>query len=195
MASYVTVFPQGTSRPIASNLNFVANETVPNRVIVKVGSTGMVSFFNPVGSVNVVADVGGWFTDATSTAGGSRFVGVAPARILDTRESNGGLPSPLGAGQTIGVMVAGNGGVPAMSDAVPPTAVVLNVTATGGTYQSYLTAWPSGAARPLASDLNFLPNQSVPNLVVVQLGPDGKVDLFNALGSVNVVADVVGWYG
>jgi hypothetical protein len=36
---------------------------------------------------------------------------------------------------------------------------------------------------------------TVPNLVVVKLGSNGAVDLYNAFGSVDVVIDVVGWYG
>jgi len=31
--------------------------------------------------------------------------------------------------------------------------------------------------------------------VVVKLGPNGKIDLYNAAGSTNVIIDVVGWYG
>jgi hypothetical protein len=75
-----------------------------------------------------------------------------------------------------------------------PTAVVINVTATGGTAGSYLTVWPTGVSMPTAADLNFPPYSNQPNLVVVKVGPDGKVNIFNGFGSVNVVADVAGWY-
>jgi hypothetical protein len=74
---------------------------------------------------------------------------------------------------------------------------VLNVTVTNPTAASYLTVWPSGTSRPLASDLNFVGGLTVANLVVVQLGTGssaGKVDIYNAYGSVDVVVDVVGWY-
>ena len=74
------------------------------------------------------------------------------------------------------------------------SAVVLNVTVTDPTAMSYLTLWPTGQARPLASNLNYNPGQTVPNLVVVKVGDGGKVSLFNNLGSANVVADVAGWY-
>jgi hypothetical protein len=47
----------------------------------------------------------------------------------------------------------------------------------------------------VASDLNWVNGETVPNLVVVKLGSTGKIDLFNSVGSVNVVIDVVGWYG
>src|SRR5438067_555304 len=189
----------GVSRPLASNLNFVAGQTVPNRVIVKVGTNGTpgwVSFFNAAGSTHVIADIGGWFSDGSNpAASGSRFVGVTPARILDTRTGTGGFSHPVGPGATIAATVAGVGNVPAMNATVVPSAVVLNVTVTDTTAGSYLTVWPDGATRPLASDLNWVAGLTVPNLVVVKVGGNGKIDLYNPAGSTDVIIDVVGWYG
>jgi hypothetical protein len=189
-ASFLTVYPTGTARPVASNLNFIAGQTVPNRVIVKLGAGGAVSFYNAFGSVDVVADVGGWFGDGTTATTGSMFVGVTPGRILDTRAT-----SAVGPGATAVLTVAGQGGVPVMSGTVPPTAVVLNVTVTNPTAAGFLTIWPDGSTRPNASDLNYLPALTVPNLVVVRLGPSGAIDIYNAFGTADVVVDVVGWYG
>ena len=42
-ASYLTAWPTGATQPLVSNLNWVAGETVPNRVIVPVGTGGQVS--------------------------------------------------------------------------------------------------------------------------------------------------------
>jgi hypothetical protein len=47
----------------------------------------------------------------------------------------------------------------------------------------------------LASNLNYAAGQTVPNMVVVKVGEGGKVDLFNAAGSADVIVDVAGWYG
>ena len=197
--SYLTVWPAGVAQPVASNLNYVVGQTVPNRVIVQMGingTPGWVSFYNAAGSTHVIADVGGWFSDGTDAgASGSRFVGVTPARIVDTRNGTGGFTSALDQGQTIAVTAAGVGGVPAMNATVAPTAVVLNVTATNTTAASYLTVWPDAASQPNASDLNWVPGLTVPNLVVVKVGPTGKIDLYNPAGSTDVIIDVVGWYG
>lgn len=190
---YLTVFPGG-SVPLASNLNFVANQVIPNRVVTPVDSNGRVSIFNGYGTVNVIVDVGGWFTATTSTAGGSLYTALSPSRILDTRLGMGSTRAPLGPQQTIAVTVAGVGGVPAMTDPNAPKAVVVNVTATGATAYSYLTVWPTGVTMPNASDLNFPPYSNNPNLVVVKVGPDGKVNIYNGFGSVDVVADIEGWY-
>jgi len=190
---FLTVFPKGASLPLASNLNWTAGVTVPNRVIVPVGAGGKVSFFNGLGSSDVIVDVNGYFTDGS--AAGSWFVPLTPARIVDTRNGTGAPKAPLGAGRTMAVQVAGNGGVPAIAFVISPKAVVLNVTVTNPTAASDLIVWPDGASQPLASDLNFVAGQTVPNLVVVQLSASGQIDIFNAFGSANVIVDVVGWYG
>jgi hypothetical protein len=185
-SSYLTVFPTG-SKPLASNLNFTAGETVPNRVIVPLGANGSISFYNAYGTVDLIADVSGWFTDASNpSATGSRFAPVPPTRILDTRSAQ-----KLGPNQSMPVAIAGAGPTPNAG----ALAAVLNVTVTGPTSGSYLTAWPDGESRPLASDLNFTAGQTVPNMVVVKLSADGKIDLYNAFGSTDVVIDVMGWYG
>ena len=90
----------------------------------------------------------------------------------------------------ITLQVSGQGGVPATG----AVGAVLNITVTNGTASSYLTVWPDGTTRPLASDLNWVAGQTVPNLVVVGLGANGKLDIYNAAGSTDVILDVVGYY-
>ena len=195
-SSFVTVFPAATPRPDASNLNLVPGQAIPNRVLVKLGAGGRISFFNALGSVNIIADVAGWYSDGVTTTTGSTFTGVTPARILDTRTGTGGFTSPVGPGGTIAVTASGWGGIPLMTSTTPnpPIAVVLNVTAVNPTAGSYLTVFPDGAPQPVASDLNMTPGQIVPNLVVVRIGSNGVIDFFNAAGSTDVLADVVGYY-
>jgi hypothetical protein len=75
----------------------------PNLAIVRLGIAGDVNFFNNSGSVDLLADVVGYFRDGTSV----RMAPLAPARLLDTRTAVG----PIGAGQMIDLQVAGRGGV------------------------------------------------------------------------------------
>jgi hypothetical protein len=77
---------------------------------------------------------------------------------------------------------------------VPPTAAVVNVTATEPSVAGYVTAFPAQHVKPLASDLNFTAGLTVPNLVVVQLGPDGAIDFFNMAGSTHLIVDLLGYY-
>jgi hypothetical protein len=179
---YLTAYPTSSARPTASNLNWVAGWTVPNRVIVPVGSGGQVSFFNFAGVTDLVVDVNGFFTDAT--ASGKRFNALSPARIADTRASN----QKLGPGATLPVQV---GGVGVSSGA---TAAILNVTVTNPTTAGFLTVYPGGTP-PTASDLNFTAGQTIPDLVVATLSATGSVTIYNSAGSTDVVVDLVGWFG
>ena len=85
--------------------------------------------------------------------------------------------------------MTGRPGVPADAGAV-----VLNVTTTQSSVDSFVTVWPTGAERPLPSALNTDPGQDTPNLVVAKVGTGGQVKFYNNAGNGHLVADVVGWY-
>jgi hypothetical protein len=187
-AGFFTVFPKGNALPTASNLNWTPGDTVPNRVIVPIGTGGMVSVYNGLGSADAIVDVNGYFT--TNPSPGASFFTLFPSRIVDTRNGTGGFSSPLGAAATMTVTVEGHGGVPATF----VKAVIINVTVANPTTASDLVIWPHGATQPTASDLNFVGGQTVPNLVVVKLSALGQIDIFNAFGTTNVIVDVVGYY-
>jgi hypothetical protein len=183
-SSFLTVWPTGATRPTASNVNFVAGQTVPNLAEVGLGTGGQVGIFNAAGNVDVVVDVEGYV--GPSTTGTGLYNPLTPARIKDTRTSH----DTLGPNTTLNVQVTGAGAVPASG----VSAAVLNVTATGPTKQSFLTAWPTGQTQPTASNLNFSPGQTVPNRVIVPVGTGGQVSIFNAAGNVDVVVDVSGYF-
>ena len=117
------------------------------------------------------------------------FIAASPVRILDTRDGTGGTTGPIAQGGTFQLQVTGVAEVPA--DA---TSVVMNVTATEGTGRSFITVWPAGQPRPNASNLNTTPDQNVPNLVTVALGAGGRLSFFNAAGTINLIADIAGYY-
>ncbi|WP_370075936.1 N-acetylmuramoyl-L-alanine amidase [Streptacidiphilus sp. MAP12-16] len=182
--SWVTVSPDGPSRPNTSNLNFPAGRTVPNLVTVPVVN-GKVDFYNAHGTVNLLADLVGYYT---STGGGSTLVSAGPTRVLDTRSGIGGFSKPVGDNSTISLQVANVNGAPANT-----TAVVMNVTATGATADSFVTVYPGGQARPNTSNLNVGPGRTTPNLSIVPV-VNGKVNFYNAHGTVNLFADVTGYF-
>ncbi|MDP8993095.1 MAG: hypothetical protein M3N31_08620, partial [Actinomycetota bacterium] len=72
------------------------------------------------------------------------------------------------------------------------SAVVVNVTVTQPTMYSFASVTPNGGNA--SSNLNFVPGQDVPNLVVVAVGSDGNVRAYNNAGSTHVIFDVVGWF-
>ena len=62
------------------------------------------------------------------------------------------------------------------------------------TTAGHITAFPSGRTRPDVSSLSYAKGWTGANLVTVAVGANGKVDLYNSAGSVDLIADVVGWY-
>jgi alpha-tubulin suppressor-like RCC1 family protein len=178
---YVTVWPCGQARPLASNLNFVAGQTVPNAALSKVGSSGSVCLYTSA-ATHLIVDVAGWFS------AGSGFTGITPARAADTRNGSGVRGGMVPAGQVLQVPVGGRFGIPTGAGAA-----ALNVTVTGPTAGGYVTAYPCGQPRPLASNLNFAAGQTLPNAVLVKLGAAGAVCLYTS-ATTHVLVDVAGWF-
>jgi hypothetical protein len=189
-SSYLTVYPSGTSPPLASNLN-TGGRTVANLVMVPIGGNGAVGIFNHLGSTDVVVDLEGYFVPGGGPAG--LYNPLAPARITDTRSGSGQANAGKTPASTDTVVVQAAGG----ASPVPSTgvsAVVLNVTAVSSNGAGFLTAFADGASRPTASNLNFDLNQVVPNRVIVPVGANGKVDIYNSKGYTDIVVDVGGWF-
>ncbi|MFF9842821.1 FlgD immunoglobulin-like domain containing protein [Streptomyces sp. NPDC013740] len=178
-ASFVSVYPSGTRQTSASNLNFTAGRTAANLVTVPVVD-GYVKFYNRAGTVDLLADVAGYYTGDTT---GSAYRPVTPTRLMDTRNGTGVAKAKVGANGTVTLPVTEPGA----------TAVVMNVTATNPTATSFVSVHPYGTTRTAASNLNFTAGQTVPNLVVVPV-KDGKVTFYNKYGSVDLIADVAGYF-
>jgi hypothetical protein len=131
--------------------------------------------------------------------GYGEYVGVDPARVLDTRSGVGGTLGKAAAGQRVNVDATAPATVP--DDA---WAVAVNVTVTEPDTAGFLTVVPGGASftdskgQPLASNLNFAAGQTVPNLVVVGVFdangiPTGVLSAQVNAGSAHIVMDVVGY--
>jgi hypothetical protein len=187
ISGFITVYPCSADRPTASNLNYIGGQTVPNAVISKLASDGTVCLFAS-GAAHLLVDVAGYFIDATVLVP----LG-APARLLDTRPgattfdgafSGTGLRPATG---TIKLSVTGRAGIPATA-----SAVVLNVTVDQAQAQGFITVYPAGVGRPIASNLNYLAGQTVPNAVITKLGSGGTLCIYN-LAAAHLIVDVAGY--
>ena len=114
-------------------------------------------------------------------------------RVLDTRNPG---QSIVEAGGTRAVMLTGPIGVLFNASV---TAAVVNVTVVGPAAPGYWTLWPTGQARPNASQLNiddyistFGGAVAVPNLVTVPV-VNGGISVYSSAGG-HVVVDLVGYY-
>jgi hypothetical protein len=149
-------------------------------------------------AVAVTLGAGGLgISHATSPRGAVAFVPITPCRVLDTRpapDTVGPRTAPLGPGETFTVDAHGDNGdctgIPAEA-----TGLSLNVTALGATSGTFLTLWAADATQPTASNLNPQPGQPpTPNAVTTGISPTGQFNIFNKVGNVNVIVDVVGYY-
>jgi hypothetical protein len=182
---FVTVWPCDQERPTASNLNHTTNQTVAVAAVSRVAPNGTVCVFT-LASTHLVIDVAGAFPPGT-------FDPLpAPERLADTREGEPTIDGRFSgqglrpAGNTYRVSVAGRGTMP---DAA--TAVALNVTATTVAEPGFLTVYPCDSGRPNASNVNYEPGSTTPNLVITRLDPAGDVCVYT-LRPVDLVIDVAG---
>ena len=140
--------------------------------------------------VAILLGSGGLLTaSAASPATGSVLVPIVPCRLFDTRTDGSGLT----AGAVRTQPVEGSNG-----DCVIPVEAVgvsMNVTIVNPTASSFLTVWPSDGVRPTASNLNWIAGQSpTPNAVMSALSPTGFISVFSLDGTVDVIADINGYY-
>ena len=85
--------------------------------------------------------------------------------------------------------VAGVNGDPANAGAV-----LVNLTGVAPTTATHLTAYGDGSL-PNVSNENLAAGETRPVLAVLPVGADGCIRVYNAQGTVNVVADLEGYYG
>ncbi|MEY2415871.1 MAG: hypothetical protein QOH53_1205, partial [Ilumatobacteraceae bacterium] len=186
-SGFVTVYPCGSTQPLASNLNYIKGAVVPNAVMAQIGTGGKVCLFVS-NETQLIVDVNGYFP-ATSS-----FHSMNPARVLDTRpgqttvdgvQQGEGIRTP---GTITQLQITGRASVPA--DA---TSVVLNVTVTEAQNAGFVTVYPCGTAIPTASNINFVTGSTVANLVVAKIGAGGAVCIYNNQGT-HLVVDVNGYF-
>ncbi|MEY3360834.1 MAG: hypothetical protein RL531_553 [Actinomycetota bacterium] len=154
------------------------------------------------GALLLVPGVGGVVAEVSSvgaatSAGG--FVGVTPKRLLDTRNAgNGGCVAATenaGAGRSL--TVTGTSPISGIGDTTVPTgasAVALNVTVVSPSLPGFVTVYPTGAAKPTASNVNYTAGEVVPNGVLVKVGTGGQINLFANAGCPQIIVDVVGYF-
>jgi hypothetical protein len=181
-AGFITAYPCGGAKPNTSNVNFAIRQTVANLSIIKLGTGGKICL-NSDANTHLIADV-----TAYSPAGAS-LDAIAPARVFDSRpattaDGQNQNVGKLSSNQIVELLVAGRVGVPA--DA---SAVALNITIADPSADGFATAYPCGAAKPNASNVNFRTGQTVANLTLLKVGANGKVCITGTV-AMHLIVDV-----
>jgi hypothetical protein len=186
---FLSVFPEGTTLPLVSDLNFAPGVIVANLVTAPLSASGGISIFNHAGNTDVVVDVEGYYTSSPAANGSGLYNPLSPVRALGTLA----VGATIAANTSTAVTVTGSTtGVPASA-----SAVVVNLTAANATGPSFLTVYPAGATMPTASNLNFIAqatNVAIANRVTVGVGTNGQIEVYNHTNTVDVDVDVSGYY-
>ena len=114
-AGYVQAFPTGQAAiGSSSNLNVVAaGQILSSLAVVPCRGRGADQRL-PAERADLVIDVFGYFTPATSSKAGRYVSAATPARLVDSRDGTGFAgPGKIAGGDTRVVQVTGRGGVPA----------------------------------------------------------------------------------
>lgn len=181
----VTVYPCGSPRPLASNLNPRAIEPTANSAVVQVDSTRKVCLYT-WGPTDLVVDLTGWFGRF-----GDQYHGVGSQRLLDTRDPGqrpDGGAGPVRAGTEVRIPIIGKFAPEGAS------AVSINVTTTDGRAPGFVTAAPCGGGRPVTSTVNYLAAEQRAGHTIIGVGEGGAICVWS-YATVDVVVDLEGWFG
>lgn len=140
------------------------------------GADRAVRLRNHTGNAWIVVDVLGHFTKSAAETYTAK---PAAERVLETR---------LTEGTEHRLPVRGVAGVPDTA-----TAVVVGLTASEATHETWLSAYSRDDGPP--STLNLTRGDRRANTAVVPVASDGAIALRNEKGVVTVSVDVVGWFG
>jgi len=122
----------------------------------------------------------------TAGSSGGYFYTVTPCRVLDTRNQ----ASPLSAGETRSVALAGVCGIPSTA-----AAVALNLTVVNATSNGEMTAYPSNETLPIVSAISYPAAIARSNNGILKLG-NGALAFFNnqVSGSAHLIVDISGYF-
>ena len=183
---YLTVWPEGESRPTVSTLNDNTGTIVANAAIVPAGSENATAFYAHSNNTNLLLDVDGYF--AAPGTGGLSLYPLTPCRVLDTRQVGNGQPF-------MGIWNPPNGVDVLTSQCAPPSTAkgfVFNATVVPSGSMPYLTLWPHGEGQPGVSTLNAYDGFITSNMAIVPTN-DGSIDAY-AAGLTQLILDISGYF-
>jgi hypothetical protein len=195
---FMTIYPNGVSVPVASNIIYYPGQIIANAFTVNLNGAGEFNIFAER-TIDAIVDVAGYYSADASDANGPGllFTPLArPVRILDTRSNQGNCDSvstPIAGGTSIaspGRLTCEGITIPSAAQSLLGNVTVINQTSQAG----YLTLYPDGVATPLISNLVYSPNQLLANAFVVGVNSGtGQFRIF-AERTLDAIVDVSGYF-
>ncbi len=171
-SGFVTAFPCGTTRPVASSLNPDPARIVSGLVSAVPDAAGNVCIYTET-KTDLIVDVQAYIP---ATA---KYTPLQPSRLLDTRTT--ATKPGAGSTQTINVSAVAAGS----------SAVLVNLTSAQSDSNGFLTAYPCDAARPNTSNLNTVTNTRRANLASVKVSAAGTICVYSS-DPTHIAVDIVG---
>jgi hypothetical protein len=170
-ASYLTVYPAGSERPTASNLNYLpTSPPTPNQVTVGLSADGALNIYNLAGSIDVIVDIVGYTVAAAAPAPTTTPTPTLPT-VLQDEEGVKRFHEPGGEGWA--TLAVGDRDVPAGKYLVSYTVVVVNFTGTSDLFRCGIYNY--------AGDVYF-------GLTTARVGPNADVTPFHGEAIVTISA-------
>jgi hypothetical protein len=205
---FLTTFPAGTNRPLAATMTY-GTTPLSNYGTLLLGSganAGKVTIYAHV-TADVIVDVAGYFAPPNTpdpNNGGATDRGLLyyplpkPTRLVDTRPGQPAYNTPgqpITSGTTQTFQMA-NVNYQAVNVKVPVEAqsIVGTIFAVDDTFGSgFLTAYPTGATRPLSADLTYpIANRIYSTTSNMRLG-NGQLTVY-AHTTTNIIVDATGYF-
>jgi YVTN family beta-propeller protein len=178
---YLSVWAAGNNQPLVSTLNNPTATIVANAAIVPAGLGGAIAVY-PDQDTDLIGDIDGYF--ASPAPGGLSLYTAAPCRVVDTRSDGGAFSGQRHPPVNV---AASPCGIPASAGGY-----VFNVTSVPVGTLGYLTLWPDGQGRPLASTLNALDGIVTSNMAILP-NVNGSIDAY-AAGLTQMILDISGYF-
>jgi hypothetical protein len=191
---FITAWGAGGGQPNVSSINSPAGRVLANNVILPVPADGSVDVY-AFDRTDFLVDINGYFAPDDGV-NGLFYYPVPQCRAADTTSTT--LPSPFG-GPICESQTSRSLAIPSSPgcSSIPTSAKAYAVSVTAlpnGVPMPFITAYPSGQARPNASMLNAFQGQIVTNTGIIPAGPNGSIEIYPFVRT-NVVVEISGYFG
>ncbi|WP_333766907.1 LamG-like jellyroll fold domain-containing protein [Streptomyces sp. IBSBF 2435] len=186
---YLQAYATGAAPAAATSLTYDTSSALASMAAdTPIGTGGTITIYNHGNATAVLVDIVGYYTNATT---GQTYHPVSPTRLVDTRNGTGGNANPIGAS---GIYTLTQANVQQITTATTPTLATMLTEATA-TGTGFAVAYPTDAAVPPTSNLDWVTGAINANLALTPTNAASEIDIKNhSDGDLDLVIDCSGYF-